>query len=123
MYKVYMIRYLVITHLVGFALSIPLGYAMGSVFAVAEATPQHIAATILQFAWIFALVVVIGYFIDDWQDRRRPTADRQDSRSRPAPLQLRDLAPWLQSVPIAEDEAAAPALSPPPKSLPAPARD
>jgi hypothetical protein len=118
-----LIRHLVIMHLVGFALSIPLGYALGPVFAVAEATPHHIATTVLQFAWIFAIVFVIGYFIDDWADRRGRVADQQDSRSRPTPLLLRDLAPWLQSVPIAEDEDAAPALSPPRKNLPAPARD
>jgi hypothetical protein len=123
MYKVCMVRHLVTTHLVGFALSIPIGYALWPVFAVAEATPQHIAATVLQFAWIFAVIVVLGYFIDDWADRRRRAADRPDSRSRPARLRLQDLAHWLQSVPIAEDEAAGPALSPPPKSLPAPGRD
>lgn len=106
--------------MIGTLVAIPIGYALNPVLYVVDNTPRELGAPALQLMWYLMIAIVAGWLIEDWL----PEAARQENSSRP-PLRrrLQDLAPWLRSVEVAEYEAEAPALSPPPKSLPAPGRD
>ncbi len=101
--------------------SIPIGYFLiAPVWHLLHALPLDITKYALEAAWSLALCIVVMWIIEDYWPQ---AADQLRAPAQPLPLRLEDQAPWLQSVPVAEDAASRPALSPPWKSLPAPARD
>lgn len=113
------IRYWALSSLLGFVLIIPIGYVLGPTIGLLEATPRHILTFALELSWFFAIAIVLGWFLDEL---RPLAAVRSLRRERSLPQRLRDQAPFLQAVPIVEDEDEPPALSPPRKNLPAPVR-
>lgn len=106
--------------IIGVLIMIPVGYAIAPFFHFAKNMPTASRETILMA--VYLPMALIGVFIII--DFLLPQVPDQEPGQAPAsPLLLQDHAPWLQSSSIAEDEAEAPALSPPRKSLPAPGRD
>lgn len=105
--------------MLGAAVSIPVGYVIAPFWYAAHEIPHGIMTFVLELSWYMALLVVLCWFIDEWLPL---IAVRSLRRERSLPQRLRDQAPFLQAVPIVEDAGEPPALSPPRKSLPAPAR-
>ncbi len=105
---------------VGAMVSLALAYPFAPIWYFIHSLPVDLIKYGLEIAWSLGFTIVATWIIEDYWPR---SAARSDNPTRPSRLRLRDLVPWLRTVPIDEDEAEAPALSPPRKSLPAPERD
>ena len=98
---------------------IPIGYALGPVFYIAETTPRTIIEGLALLIYIPMAIAGLFIIFDHWL----PGApDRSSAPKAPSLLQLQDQAPWLRTLSKSEGDAATPALSPPRKSLPVPGR-
>ena len=102
-------------------LSIPFGVALVPILGFANAMPPAARENILQFVWLCMVAIVVPGIIIGWLERLG-AADQSHTPKPPSPRQLQDQAPWLQAVSVAEDAAAPPALTPPRKNPPSPAR-
>ena len=105
---------------IGALITIPFAYIFAPVFYAVESIPAAVASRILEFGWIIMVIIVIGWLIEDYWPA---AAARSDNQAPPSPLQLPDLAPWLQAETIVEDADEQPGALRQPKSLPAPGRD
>lgn len=101
--------------------SIPVGYfVIAPGWHFIHSLPPELMQLFLQIGWMTGFALVAAHII---QDYLQPTAGRSYMRAHPDRLRLADQAPWLQVLEVSEGEAAAPALSPPRKSLPSPEHD
>lgn len=105
---------------IGALIMMPIAYVLAPVWHFVDSLPHAFVETIAMLIYIPMALIGVGIIVDFL---RPEAADLSHSPTRPEPLRLQDHAPWLQTISISEDEDEAPALSPPRKSLPAPARD
>lgn len=100
--------------------SIPVGHVIAPVWRFIHSLPVDITKYALEIAWTVGACLVLTWILEDhWPE----AADQSDRQAQPSQSLLQDQAPWLQTVEVGADAASPPALSPPPKSLPAPAHD
>lgn len=101
-------------------IAVPAGYALAPAFHFAKNMPAASRETILMAVYLPMALAGVFIIIDFLLPQ---VPDQEPDQAPASPLLLQDHAPWLQSSSIAEDEAEAPSLSPPRKSLPAPGPD